>query len=93
MNSDEKAWYAVRTRSRQEKAVSSHLQAKGLKEFLPVYQMRRQWSDRMKTVDYPLFDGYLFCYFDSQMLMPVLSSPGVAYIVGFGNKPAPIPEN
>lgn len=40
--------------------MSRYLSATGLEEFLPLYQVRRRWSDRVKVVDVPLFDGYVF---------------------------------
>lgn len=85
-------WYAVRTRSRQEGVVSRHLRALGLEEFLPLYQVRRRWSDRVKLVDVPLLSGYVFCRFDVQHPVPVLAAPGVVHVVGFDGKLAVVPE-
>lgn len=86
------SWHAIRTRSRQEQVVSRYLRAQGLEEFLPVYQVRRRWSDRVKVLDVPLFDGYVFCRFDDQRMTPVLSAPGVVHVVSFDGTPAPIPD-
>ena len=72
--------------------VSDYLRWKGLEEFLPTYQCRRKWSDRVKVVEMPLFPGYLFCRFDESDRVPVLQAPGVVHIVGLGGKPEPIPE-
>ena len=85
-------WYAIHTRSRQERIASEYLQTLGLEQFLPVYQARRRWSDRVKVVDVPLFAGYVFCRFDAQHPVPVLSAPGVVQVVGFNGKPAALPE-
>lgn len=87
------SWHAIRTRSRQEQVVSRYLRAQGLEEFLPVYQVRRRWSDRVKVLDVPLFDGYVFCRFDDQRMVPVLSAPGVVHVVSFDGTPAVIPES
>ncbi|MGJ5813094.1 UpxY family transcription antiterminator [Paludibaculum fermentans] len=86
------SWFAIRTRSRQEQVVSRYLNATGLEEFLPLYQVRRRWSDRVKVVDVPLFEGYVFCRFDDTQLVPVLSAPGVVHVVTFDGSPARIPE-
>jgi hypothetical protein len=56
-------WFLLRTRSKQERKVADALQAKGYEVFLPMHTERRQWSDRLKTYDTPLFPGYLFCRF------------------------------
>lgn len=74
-------WYAIRTKSHQEQIVSQGLRARGFEEFFPSYKARRQWTDRVKIVELPIFDGYVFCKFDSSKLVPILSAPGVVQIV------------
>jgi transcription antitermination factor NusG len=85
-------WFAVRTASGREKFVATHLQSKGFEEFLPFYRTKRQWSDRTKEVELPLFPGYLFCRFDFNNRLPILVTPGVKLIVGFGKNPTPVPD-
>ena len=84
-------WYAVRVRSHCERLASSTLQAKGYQQFLPEVRSRRRWSDRTKELQVPLFPGYVFCRFDAAHRVPILESPGVVGIVGFGSLLAPIP--
>lgn len=84
-------WYALHVRSRYEKAVSTVLQSKGFAEFLPSYISRRQWSQRIAEIELPLFPGYVFCRFDpAERRVPVLTTPGVMGIVGFGRTPVAI---
>lgn len=86
-------WYAIQVRSKFERVASATLSAKGYEEFLPLYNSRRHWSDRLKEVELPLFPGYLFCRFDAQeRLLPILTTPGVISIVGAARIPVPIPE-
>ena len=85
-------WFAVRTSSGREKSVAAQLQARGIEEFLPFYRTRRQWSDRTKDVELPLFPGYLFCRFDYNDRRPILLTPGVQMIVGVGKLPAPVSD-
>ena len=86
-------WYALHVRSRYEKAVSTVLRDKGFAEFLPVYRSRRRWSQRIAEIELPLFPGYVFCSFDpSERRVPIMTTPGVMAIVGFGGKPIPIEE-
>jgi transcription termination/antitermination protein NusG len=85
-------WFAVRTSSGREKSVAAHLQARGIEEFLPFYRDRRQWSDRTKEFEVPLFPGYLFGRFEYHNRGPVLLIPGVQMIVGVGKQPAPISD-
>jgi transcription termination/antitermination protein NusG len=86
-------WYALHVRSRYEKSVSTVLRNKGFDEFLPVYQSRRQWSQRIAEIDLPLFPGYVFCRFEpSERRIPIVTTPGVMGIVGFGGTPIPIDD-
>jgi transcription antitermination factor NusG len=85
-------WFAVRTSSGREKSVAAQLQARGVEEFLPLYRTRRQWSDRTKELELPLFPGYLFCRFDYTNRGPILITPGVQMIVGVGKLPAPVSD-
>src|SRR5690348_2961215 len=88
-----KAWFALRVKSRHEKLVGSAAQQKGFEEFVPLYQSRRRWSDRVKSVDLPLFPGYVFCRLDPQHRLPLLTIPGVLHMVGIGKAPMPIDES
>ena len=57
---EDSAWWALYTRHQHEKAVAEMLSAKDLEVFLPLYESRRRWKDRCKTLSLPLFPGYLF---------------------------------
>jgi transcription antitermination factor NusG len=85
-------WYALQTKARHEKAVSSYLRLQGVEEFLPLYKSRREWSDRVRVVELPLFGGYIFCRLDPKSLVSVLNTPGVIHVLGYGTEPAPVPE-
>ncbi|MCC6164554.1 MAG: UpxY family transcription antiterminator [Acidobacteria bacterium] len=86
------AWFALRVKPRAERVVADVLDGKGYEYFLPMHRERRRWSDRVKTVDTPLFAGYLFCRFDVQFRLPILTSPGVLHVVSIGKVPEPIPD-
>ncbi len=87
------SWFALRVKSKFENLASATLRGKGFSEFLPLYTSRRRWSDRVKTLELPLFPGYLFCQFDpTDRLIPVLTTPGVIGIVGAGKIPYPVAE-
>jgi transcription antitermination factor NusG len=89
--SDNVSWFAVRVRSNFERTVMAHLRDRGYEEFAPAHKTERNWSDRKKEVDRFLFPGYVFCRFDPQNRLPVLTTPGVVDVVGWGKIPAPIP--
>jgi transcription antitermination factor NusG len=85
-------WFAVRVKSNFEKRVVLSLSSKGLDTFLPEYRTQRRWSDRFRTIDCPLFPGYVFCRIDLNHRLQVLSTPGFLCIVSSGSKPAPVEE-
>lgn len=69
-----------------------HLAGKGYEWFLPTYMSRRQWSDRIKKSELPLFPGYLFCRFNPLDRLPILATPGLLSIVGIAKTPIPVDE-
>src|ERR1017187_6895822 len=85
-------WVALQVRPRSEKLVWTALISKGIEVFLPLYTARRRWSDRVKELQLPLFDGYVFCKLNLLYRMPVLTIPSVIQFVGIGKIPAPIEE-
>ena len=85
-------WYALRVKPRWESVVAANLRCKGYEPFVPIYRVSRRWSDRVKTIDMPLFSGYLFCRFDLRARLPILITPGVNFIVGAGKIPEPISD-
>jgi transcription antitermination factor NusG len=89
---DPERWFALRVKSRSEKIVATMAQHKGFQHFLPIYQSRRRWSDRFKSVEFPLFPGYVFCRLDPQHRLPLLTIPGALNFVGIGKVPVPIED-
>jgi len=88
---DQLCWYALRTKSRHERVAGEYLKGRGVEVFLPLYKSRRLWSDRVKIIDLPLFDGYLFCRFAPACARGT-ECAGVLYIVSCGDDLAPVPE-
>lgn len=86
-------WYAIWTRSKQEKEVAAMLSALGIQHYLPLKSELRQWSDRMQRVWLPLFSGYLFVSLSSlkNSKLQVLRIPGVGAFVGNQTGPLSIP--
>jgi transcription elongation factor/antiterminator RfaH len=86
-------WYALQCWLRKESLIAAQLEGQGLECFLPKYKSIREWSDRKKEVEQPLFPGYLFCRFDYTDRRPVVVTPGVLQVVGCGRKPTPIEDH
>lgn len=88
-----RSWYAVYVRSRAEKKIFGALTDAGIEAFLPLVTHRRQWSDRIKKIEEPLFRSYVFVKSSRSDLYRVLRVDGVVCIVSFENEPAAIPDN
>lgn len=86
-------WYAGYTKSRHEKRVDTLLRERKVEAYLPVVPRERQWHDRTKVVEFPLFPGYLFIRSERPELPRILSTPGLVSIVGINGRPAPISED
>ena len=85
-------WYAAHTRHQHEKMVAGMLANKGFEVFLPLYSEVRQWRDRRKRVELPLFSCYVFLRGDLERRLAILSTPGVHGLVAIAGKLAGIPE-
>jgi transcription antitermination factor NusG len=80
-------WYALQCWVRKESLIATQLEGQGFECFLPKSKSLREWSDRKKEVEQPLFPGYVFCRFEYSQRRPVVVTPGVLQVVGFGRTP------
>jgi len=85
-------WFVVHTAAQREKKVSEYLLRAGVEQFLPVYENRRRWKDRVVTIETPLFTGYVFVRIPIMEKLRVLTAPGVARFVCQNGRPAVVPE-
>lgn len=85
-------WFAVHVRPQHERKVATLLGCKGYQQFLPTYLMRRNCGGQTKTIEKPLFPGYVFCRVDEPVFGLVRTTPGVIKIVGVAGRPFPIPD-
>jgi len=86
-------WYAIYTRPRHEKQVYEDLKNRNIEAFLPIYKVRRRWSDRYKIIEEPLFKNYLFVNVEyERRYHDTLRPYGAVAFVTFDGKPAEIPE-
>lgn len=89
MNTQSK-WYAVYTRPRWEKKVADLLTRKKITHYCPVNRVRRQWSDRKKTIYEPLFTSYVFVRLTPEQFLSVRQTDGVINFVYWLGQPAVI---
>ena len=53
-------WRVLYVKPRSEKKTTDALIALGLQVYAPTQRVQRQWKDRKKRVEIPLFNGYIF---------------------------------
>jgi len=85
-------WFAIYTRPRWEKKVNHLLLQKGIESYCPLNKVRRKWSDRIKTIEEPLFKSYVFVRIADEERTPVRMTNGVVNFVYWNGKPAIIKE-
>ena len=82
-------WYLIYTKPRAEKKVAAELALKGYECYLPLQRTLKQWSDRKKWVEEPLFKSYLFINTELEKnFYDILNTPGVVKFVNFEKQPA-----
>ncbi|MBQ8223228.1 MAG: UpxY family transcription antiterminator [Bacteroidales bacterium] len=93
---EDKKWFAIYVRSRFEKKVFQSLDDIGIESFLPLISRIKQWSDRKKKVEEPLFRSYLFVRIlpkDETTKHKIEHVSGVVKFVSIGETPVPVPDN
>lgn len=90
---NDKKWFAVYVKSRSEKKVFKLLDDIEIESFLPLITRVKQWTDRKKKVEEPLFRSYLFVNISLADYYKVLQVQGVVKFITFEKKPVPVPEN
>lgn len=88
---ENRQWNVVYVASRQEKKVGQILKNKGITAYVPLVRELRQWSDRKKWVDFPLFRGYVFIEAEAPA-HEVLSITGIVAYLRFQGKNAVVRE-
>jgi transcriptional antiterminator RfaH len=82
------AWYVIYTKPRNEKKVTERLQQIGIVVYCPLVTQIKQWSDRKKKIQVPLFNSYLFVNMDEKDREKVFQVSGVVRYLFWLGKPA-----
>jgi transcriptional antiterminator NusG len=93
VNTAEVAWYVIHTCCHHERQVEQRLRQKNLEVFLPRLTVVRQWQDRKKLLQVPLFPGYLFVHdvLETPIYYDIIKLPGVVRILGSKGNLQPVP--
>jgi transcription antitermination factor NusG len=86
------SWYVLYTASRAEIQVEKRLKVREIETFLPLHLTPRRWSDRIKMVEVPLFNSYIFVKTSDEVLRELTKVPGISRIVYYNRQPAVVRE-
>ncbi len=86
-------WHVVYTKPKWEKKVDQNFAQKGIESWCPTQKKERQWSDRKKIIEEPLFKSYVFVRATKEEYTNVLNTMGVVRFLYFEKKPAIIRDN
>ncbi|GAB3654824.1 UpxY family transcription antiterminator [Echinicola sediminis] len=81
-------WFVMYTAPRAEKRVAKRLEENRIEVYLPIIEEIRQWSDRKKKIQRPLFNGYLFVRIERNRLWEALQIQGAVKFVNFSGNHA-----
>lgn len=81
-------WYVLYTKPHNEKKVADRLQQIGLTVYCPEIEIIKQWSDRKKKIQKPLFPSYIFVQLEETKRDQVFQVAGVVRYLYWLGKPA-----
>lgn len=85
-------WFAVYTYPKAEKLVYRRILEMGVEAFLPLHQVVRQWSDRKKQIEVPLFPNYVFVRTTLKRQYELGRIHGLVRFITCDDRPVSIPE-
>jgi transcription antitermination factor NusG len=85
-------WFAVYTRYKREKLVKKMLEDKGIEAYLPLQKKTRQYIRKIKTVELPLINCYVFVKIVKDQYIGVLETENVLRFVRFSQNIVAIPD-
>ena len=85
---EDKKWYALYTKPRWEKKIDASLIKKNIESWCPLQKIEKQWTDRKKIIEEPLFKSYIFVHIDLTEKVRVLQTDGILNFVHYLGKPA-----
>jgi len=86
-------WYLLYTKSKMERKIGESLKELGIDYLLPTKTEVRILSDRKKTIQTPLFPGYLFVFAaEASNIIDTLSIANVLYFVRCGREKVIVPD-
>lgn len=92
LHEQEARWFAIYTNYKREKQTLKYLGQKGIEAYLPLQKLTRRYIRKVKHVEIPLINCYLFVKITKREYVSVLETENVLKFIKFSNNLIAIPE-
>ncbi len=92
LDNNSSKWFAVYTLYKREKMAAKQLSQSGFEVYLPIQTVTRRYVKKVKKVDLPLINHYVFVKITKKEYTQVLQCPYVLNFVKFSKNLISIPE-
>lgn len=86
-------WYVIYTKPKWEKKIANQLNERGIIAYCPLIKKKSKWSDRIKIIEVPLFNTYIFVQLEEKNRNKVFTVPGVVRYLFWLGKPAIVKDS
>jgi transcription antitermination factor NusG len=87
-NASNAQWHIIYTKPGWEKRVSDNLRKKGIEQYCPLNNVEKQWLDKTKIIEEPLFASYIFVNLKKEQYTYISTISGIINFVYWLKKPA-----
>jgi transcription antitermination factor NusG len=85
-------WYVFYTFPKAEKVIKQELEKSNFQVCLPLQKVTRQWKDRKKVLEMPLFPNYIFVKTIKSNVYHIVNHPKIVKYLAFEGKPAKLKD-
>lgn len=93
LDSEVAKWFAIYTPYKREKLALKNLTRKGIKAYLPLQKIVRQYTRKTKKTELPLISCYVFVKITKEEYVKVLETEYILNFVRFSKNLISIPDN
>lgn len=93
LHEEESRWFAIYAAFKKEKYAEKQLRKKDIETYLPIQKIKRQYERKVKYVELPLINCYLFVKITKSEYVKVLETDYIIRFVKIGKDLLAIPNN
>lgn len=93
LSESEFKWFAVYTKYKCEKYVADHLSKKNIHTYLPLISKTKRYQRKIKHLEIPLINCYVFVFITKQQYIPTLETEYVMKFLRQGKDLISIPQS